>query len=924
MKFKTKLYLGFGFLLILFIVLLAILMNMMNQLNQHSHIVKERYEMVRQSTIIRYELMKIGRNIRDLAADPPDVQRQKLLDEWEQSRLDAVMALASLEKLDSSSKTQGLVIQLKRQYDSLNEKGERIYQYIKAQKAELKPIEYSEVTRLLKDTRLVSDPLFKTMDELQRVQEQAMGKVLNQSRETYQLAVKMIYAYVGGTLLIAMGMIIWMIRSITGNIDRVTSVMTSVTYRETDLLPRIEITSKDEMGAIAEAFNGMAQSLEDHARQEKELKEAEQEQSWLKTKIAEIATMYAGVEDLQTLAHLLMTKITPMVGASYGVFYLRDGQGNPQRLHKLAAYADPHQDIGFDGFCLGEGLVGQCASENRMILLANVPGDYIQIISGTGMASPASIMILPAEFEGEVLAVVELASFERFTPIHQLLLHEVMSNIGISINSILSRMQVEKLLQESQTLTEELQSQSEELQMQQEELRTINEKLEEQYEDLEQKTRELEKTRGILEEKALQLALSSQYKSEFLANMSHELRTPLNSMLILSQMLAENADGNLTEKQVEYVHTIYSSGHDLLHLINDILDLSKVESGKMEVIPKEVSLSDIQAFVEAQFSPVAQQKGIPFTVQLAPGLPKTIYTDEHRLQQVLKNLLSNAFKFTEQGHVSLHIQKADKEALENPRVCYQNEWGLAFSVTDTGIGIPKEKQSMIFEAFKQADGTTARNYGGTGLGLSISREISRLLGGFIEIDSMECKGSTFTLYLPYYNRSRKIKSYISSEAEAAAGLFGMAENIQDVPLKTASNSNVTWSQKQQGEALLEGKKILIVDDDIRNVFALTAALEGYQTEVLFAENGREGIKLLRENPDTDLILMDMMMPEMDGFEAMHMIRQMPEFQSIPIIAVTAKAMNHDREQCLEGGASGYISKPVNLEQLCSLMQAWLY
>ncbi|WP_051404824.1 response regulator [Bacillus cihuensis] len=648
-----------------------------------------------------------------------------------------------------------------------------------------------------------------------------------------------------------------------------------------------------------------------------ELKEVAEEQSWLKTKIADIATMYPGIGDLETLAHLFITKVTPMVGANYGVFYIKQGNGDEERFQKLASYAYNQAGIGAESFRLGEGLVGQCAVENRMISLNQVPENYIKITSGLGSTPPSNVLIIPAEFQGEVLAVIELASFELFTDPERMLLKEVMSNLGINIESIIRNMEVEKLLQESQALTEELQTQSEELQSQQEELRTVNEQLQVQNENSEQKTRELEKVKGILEEKAQQLIISSQYKSEFLANMSHELRTPLNSLLILAQLLADNDDGNFTSKQVEYARTIFSSGNDLLYLINDILDIAKVEAGKTEVIFKDVKLSDVKEFVNAQFIPVARKKKIKFNVQVDADVPEMIKTDSKRLQQILKNLLSNAFKFTEYGAISLAIQKVEKGSI------YTNaNIEFAFSVKDTGIGIAAENQNIIFDAFKQADGIISRKYGGTGLGLSISRELAQLLGGFIEIDSVEGKGSTFTLYLPNYKNLESAELSIS-EAEVASGIFeeSVLESAATVefPLQTDDPKQMLGKKE-----LLEGKKLLVVDDDMRNIFVLTTALESFQVEVLFAENGNEGIAVLQENADIDLVLMDIMMPEMDGFEAIQYIRQIPKFQNIPIIALTAKAMKYDRQQCIEAGASDYISKPVNLEQLFSIMRVWLY
>ena len=387
-------------------------------------------------------------------------------------------------------------------------------------------------------------------------------------------------------------------------------------------MPRIEVSTKDEIGSIAVAFNKMVTKLEEHSKLEKQLLEEAEEHSWLKTKIAEIATMYPEAKDIQMLAELLISKLVPMVGASFGVFYFKSNEGKQQVLKRMAAYAYSNINHKDESFQIGEGLIGQCVLEKQTILLNQVPNDYIKIRSGTGESSPKNIIILPVQFEGDVLAVIEIASFESFSSSQIKLLEEVTSTIGITINSISNHMKAERLLQESQSLTEELQVQSEELQLQQEELRTTNEQLEEQYAASEQKKQELEEVKEALEEKAQQLEVSSQYKSEFLANMSHELRTPLNSLLILAQILSENEAGHLTEKEKEYIRTIFTSGNDLLRLINDILDLAKVESGKLEVIQKEVELQDVQDYVCKQFSPIAGQKEIQFTYSIGTGSAK--------------------------------------------------------------------------------------------------------------------------------------------------------------------------------------------------------------------------------------------------------------------------------------------------------------
>ncbi|MEW9671093.1 ATP-binding protein [Ammoniphilus sp. 3BR4] len=678
-------------------------------------------------------------------------------------------------------------------------------------------------------------------------------------------------------------------RNITRNLFEVTKVISGVTsdFKEAEA-PRIEVHSRDEIADIAQAFNKMAKSLK--------------EKSWLEKNIAEMATMYQGIHDLKTLARQFITKITPMVGADYGAFYVKRGTGDEEGLHKLAAYADGRESDSLV-FRLGEGLVGQAALENRMMMLTDIPGNHVQITSGMGKFSPSSLIIQPVEFQGEVIAVIELASLKPMSKIQQMLLKQVLSHMGITIDSVTGRMKIEHLLSEAKALTDELQVQSEELQLQQEELKSINDKLEEQYKHAEQRSKELEKTKMELEDKAVQLALSSQYKSEFLANMSHELRTPLNSLLILSRLLIDNEDGNLTAKQVEFASTIHSSGNDLLQLINDILDLSKIESGKIDMIPAEVNLDQVCSFMKRQFLPIADEKGVGFAVQLDAGLRKTIFTDEHRLLQILRNLLSNAFKFTEKGQVTLHIRETGKDTLaKHPE--------LAFTVKDTGIGIAKDQQSIIFEAFQQGDGKTSRKYGGTGLGLSISREIAQLLGGKIDVESVAGQGSSFTFYLPMPEAERPAAE-ISNPEVAAARSESPAIDGEDI-------------LSQDRAPFLKGKKILIVDDDMRNIFAITAALEKKQMKVFFAENGRQALNVLGENPDIDLVLMDIMMPEIDGFEAMRTIRSMPHFQTLPIIALTAKAMKNDREKCMEAGASDYISKPVKLEQLFSLMQVWLY
>ncbi|CAM5249583.1 histidine kinase OS=Streptomyces fumanus OX=67302 GN=GCM10018772_37180 PE=4 SV=1 [Streptomyces fumanus] len=592
--------------------------------------------------------------------------------------------------------------------------------------------------------------------------------------------------------------------------------------------------------------------------------------------------------------------------------------------------------------------------------------------------------MLPVLFEGKVLGVIELASFTPFTQIQKDFLNQIAEMIATSVNTISVNTKTEVLLKQSQELTEQLRERSAELEQRQKALQASNAELEEKAEllaqqnrDIEVKNTEIEEARQVLEERAEQLAVSMRYKSEFLANMSHELRTPLNSLLILAKLLADNAEGNLSPKQVEFAETIHGAGSDLLQLINDILDLSKVEAGKMDVSPTRIALVQLVDYVEATFRPLTAEKGLDLSVRVSPELPATLHTDEQRLLQVLRNLLSNAVKFTDSGSVELVIrparddvpQKIREQLLEAGSLTDPAADLIAFSVTDTGIGIAASKMRVIFEAFKQADGTTSRKYGGTGLGLSISREIAQLLGGEIHAQSEPGRGSTFTLYLPLHLSELPPQGYQQPAAALEAGDLvasagdgsGRAEET-DVHVETPAEVK-SYQETQNGAAALfarrrrslpgaaeprpaqpeqwapagvqepvaqgrpgirfGGEKVLIVDDDIRNVFALTSVLEQHGLSVLYAENGREGIEVLEQHEDVAVVLMDIMMPEMDGYATTTAIRRMPQFAGLPIIALTAKAMKGDREKAIESGASDYVTKPVDPDHLLTVMEQWM-
>ncbi|HEX7785594.1 MAG TPA: ATP-binding protein, partial [Methylomirabilota bacterium] len=527
--------------------------------------------------------------------------------------------------------------------------------------------------------------------------------------------------------------------NLTTQVRAIAEVATAVTTG--DLTRSITVEAQGEVAALKDNINEMIRNLK-----ETTLKNSEQD--WLKTNLAKFSRMLQGQKDLLTVAGLILSELAPVVKAHHGAFYILRSAEDPPRLALLASYAHGRVGEAASGFRLGEGLVGQCALERQRILLDNVPADYIRISSGLGHAAPGNIIVLPILFEGHIKAVLELASFERFTVSDQALLDQLTESIGIVINTIEANMRTESLLRQSQSLAAELGSRQEELQNTNRELQEKARLLAHQNVEVEQKNQEVEQARKALEEKAEQLALTSKYKSEFLANMSHELRTPLNSLLILSDQLSRNPDRNLSPKQTEFAKTIHSSGTDLLMLINDILDLSKIESGTVAVDVSELRLTDLHNYVERTFRHVAESKGLAFSVRLDPDLPRTMVTDAKRLQQVIKNLLSNAFKFTRRGRVALAIKAVEPEAFRDDHALRKADSVLAFEVADTGIGIPLEKQQIIFEAFQQVDGSTSRKYGGTGLGLAISREIARLLGGEIHLASAIGRGSTFTLYLP--------------------------------------------------------------------------------------------------------------------------------------------------------------------------------
>ncbi len=962
--------------------------------------------------------------------------------------------------------------------------------------------------------------------------------------------------------------------NLTTQVRAIAEVSTAVT--QGDLTRSISVEAQGEVAELKDNINQMIANL-------RETTTRNAEQDWLKTNLASISGMLQGQRDLAAVTQLIMSEVTPMVNAQHGAFFLAEpgADGHPE-LALAASYGyTPGRSELPSRFSIGDGLVGQAAFERKTIALTDVPPGYIKVGSGLGDATPADVLVMPVLFEDQVLGVVELAALRPFSEPHRDFLDRIGETIGVVLNTIRANMRTEELLTQSQSLTQELQKQSEELRETNDELQEKARLLSEQNRDIEIKNEEIEMARRGLEEKAAQLALASKYKSEFLANMSHELRTPLNSMLILSRLLAENEDGSLSDREVEFARTIHGAGNDLLSLINDILDLTKIEAGRMELDLAPLALSEVYEDAERAFRHVAEQKGLTFKVEIDSSLPAKIVSDEQRLGQVLKNLLSNAFKFTHEGGVTLSIGYPDDRAGLRNDALRAAEQVIAFAVTDSGVGIPDDKLNLIFEAFQQADGTTSRKYGGTGLGLSISREIARMLGGEIQVDSTVGQGSRFTLYLPLTEgiadvpleprtdgtgapagflddsaaelsidvqladeidalqrgdrvvlvidsksdraramvevvRERGSKAILARRASAAlglarehrpsavllagdlprlesvlsqlkkhpdtrhlpvalvgdgavrvdglragaaafiddpversgldialarlerlaqgpdrrialiaedggldeetAGLLAGDENIalervapadalevlrtgefdlavvamgrprsdafalvreaatdpalRELPLiayvqgslskadrarldalaKSAvimiadsaerlvdraalflhraeatlpSQTREMLGHLRTGDAPLHGRKVLVIDDDIRNVFALTSTLEQRGMKVVFAENGREGIERLHQHPNTDVVLLDIMMPEMDGYQTARAIRAMPRFEHLPIISLTAKAMKGDREKAIAAGASDYITKPVDVDQLLSMMRVWL-
>lgn len=930
MGFKRKQYVGLGLTVFLLFLLLFTILVMMNSIRENLlEIVEDRYYKVSEVTEIRQKLYEKDRDLVQLITN--NGGRSALDTDAIDNSAGSMAISQSLLELEpklNREKSKVLVAQVKELHkDYIDLENEiRLQKVDGANEAELQALYQREGAK--------RDQLFNKIEEFKDYQENLMQTALKEATGTYDNLVKGLIGLILFAIVLITGVMLWVIRDTVGTVHSFTDTIKKVDYDDLSSIPRMDDEVKGEFGEIARVYNSMAASIETLTQKEKKYNDEMLEQNWIQLNSAEIVKLYSRHVDVSALAENFIRKLTPLVGGTLGAFYLKNETEGKVRFIKIASYADGQ---GREEFEENEGLVGQCAAEKRMLLLNQIPADYRVIATGLGEAVPKNIIMAPVMMKDEVIGVVEIASFTVFTPGSKKLLENVLETLGIGITNIIGRMEVERLLLESQAQTEELQTQSEELQsqseelqaqseelqMQTEELRMTNEQLEERSRDAELKSEELQAAKEALEQKAKELEQSSTYKSEFLANMSHELRTPLNSILLLSEMLLDEEEHELAEEQREFSRVIHSSGQDLLNLINDILDLSKVEAGKLEISFEELFLDEFAGRLERQFAQEAKNKNIDFTVTVSDEVTPIIYTDEQRLQQILKNLLSNAFKFTDQGSVSVKVEKAsEKETAGCPLNGHSDTW-VKFSVTDSGIGIPREKQRMIFEAFQQVDGAIMRKYGGTGLGLSISREFSHLLGGLCKVDSQEGKGSSFTVIIPNLpNGYPALMNQDVNDQVAVTVEQELPEPI--VPEKLEAELPETEQGDQQDKSsVLTGKTVIVTDDDHRNIFTLKNVLQKEGMTVVTAENGIDCLKKMKELDKVDIVLMDIMMPVMDGYEAIRQIRQLENNKETPIIALTAKAMKGDREKCLDAGANDYISKPMKLDQLLSAMRVWL-
>src|SRR5438876_60383 len=699
--------------------------------------------------------------------------------------------------------------------------------------------------------------------------------------------------------------------NLTTQVRAIADVATAVT--KGDLTRFIQVDARGEVAALKDNINEMIRNLKDTTIKNND-------QDWLKTNLTKFTRMLQGQKDMLAVGKLILSELAPVVSAQHGVFYVvetpkdeppQEEEHNEMYLKLLASYAFRNRKNVANKFSLGEGLIGQAALEKERILITNAPNDYVHITSGLGQAKPTNIIVLPVLSEGKVKAVMELSSFEQFSAIHQAFLDQLVESIGIVLNTIEANTRTEDLLKQSQSLARELQSRQQELQNTNLELQEKARLLADQNAEVERKNNEVEQARQALEEKAEQLALTSKYKSEFLANMSHELRTPLNSLLILADQLSQNADGNLTPKQIEFAHTIQASGNDLLSLINDILDLSKIESGTVTVDIAALRFQELEDYVERTFRHVAEAKGLQFDIEMDQELPTSMFTDSQRLEQVIRNLLSNAFKFTESGSVILRLAPVTEGWSPGQEVLNHARSVIAFSVSDTGIGIAPEKQQLIFEAFQQADGSTSRKYGGTGLGLAISREIARLLGGEIRLASAAGQGSIFTLYLPQTHvPTRTVRKEVG--LSRALSLPPAMQASQDAAaLEESRAMPEICIEDDRGKIEPDDKVLLIVEDDTNYSRILLEMAHEKGFKGVIAQRGADALTLARELKPAAVTL-DVHLPDLDGWRVLDRLKVDLATRHIPVHVIS---VDDDAEPARNQGALGFMTKSETKESL---------
>ncbi len=1225
MKIKTKLGIGYAMLLLLFAGVTSFGYLQLGHMSRSmDHFYENRFEKVQIALSLRGEVNASGRLMNDIMIGELNPERavedisRRLESAERQYRTLANMSLGAAE-LDLISR----IDQLTASY------GSSVRAFVdNVGQGKIEEAKALYAGSLRNQQRDVID----NVDVLVSVQENALKEEMADAKETYNWSVSMVALLTVIGLLLGLGVVMWVFPSINQGLNLLGRMADRFARGRLGSFSRIEVKSKDELGELAQIFKQIALDLQEKNEREERGAAVKKRQARVNEQLAQVTELLQEGTDMSNVAQAFISEFAPVLGAAHGLIYLSDPSREDAAMQLAGSYA-MMKDCEVEGVRVptvirsAEGLAGQCLRDAKPIALDEVPSGYFKIGSGLGAIAPGSLIVQPILYDGAVLGVLELATLTAFNAENRELLEALCEKLGTILNNMRSRQRVEELLKESQAMTEELQVQSEELVCQQEELRETNDKLERQQSELlrseerlqqqqeeleyankeltdktqaleqhvvrmEQQNKQIAKANEELERQALQLALTSKYKSEFLANMSHELRTPLNSLLILSEFLAENKEGNLTEKQREYMRTIHLSGNDLLKMIDEILDLSKIDAGKMDIHPEWTVLEELLAFLDHLYMPLAESKRLALHIVREDDIPDSIRTDGHRLKQIMRNLLSNALKFTDEGTVTLTMRRPHPHEMDAARSLEGADY-IALAVADTGIGIARDKSERIFEAFRQADGTTSRKYGGTGLGLTISRELAHLLGGWIHLESEPGKGSLFTLILPEHladpqtegdaegeayaeplaagfaadyaaaaaellsaaesetrleddreslqpddkvllvieddtsfakvllemARARGFKAIVETQGDAGLkaaksikpdailldiqlpvtdgwsilnalksdpatrhipvhvisvteqsshGLrMGAIDHLQkpataeqlehafesignvlerkpkrlllverdeearrslselivhdDVRVVAVGDADSAWERLQaetfdcivldsglpdgagvellkrmrqstellkipvivhsegkddeatlrkmkfyadplvlknvksperlleettlflhrveadlpedkrkllsklhQREEAFEGKTILLVDDDVRNVFALSGVLEHRGMKVLYAENGREALAKLDAEPDIDLVLMDIMMPEMDGYEAMRRIRGNPERSQLPVIALTAKAMKDDRNKCIEAGASDYITKPVNTDQLLSLMRVWLY